>query len=587
MKDKDYDFSGWATKNDLQCTDGRVIRRNAFAHCDGKKIPLLWGHDHNDPVNVLGHAILENTPKGVKAYGYFNDTERGQQAKSLVEHGDITNLSIWANHLKQQGADVIHGDIKEVSLVYAGANPGAVVTNVIMHADNDDENAIVFTGEEGLSMNDDGFMHADDDDESETIADIIETMSPKQQDAVYAIVGSLANQNEDDEEEYEDDDDDDDDIKHTDYMEGDNVMKRNVFENNNGAANEESQVLSHADELSIITDATRGTGSMKQAFEKFKLSHADYGIDNINFLMPEAHNLNTTPEFIKRDTGWVGKVISGVHKTPFSRIKSVFADITEDEARAKGYLKGNLKKEEVFSLLKRTTSPTTVYKKQKIDRDDVIDITDFDVVAWIKLEMRIMLDEEIARAILVGDGRLASSDDKINEQNIRPISKDEELYTIQCPIKPGKNAPESAKASAFITAAIRARKNYKGSGNPSLYTTEDMVTSCLLLEDKIGNVKYKTVQELAVRLRVKEIITVEPMESATGADGNPLVGIIVNLTDYNLGADKGGSINMFDDFDIDFNQQKYLMETRCSGALVKPKSAIAFTMTNEDAGQAQ
>ena len=552
-----YDFSGWATRNDLLCGDGRTIRRNAFKDNDGTKVPLVWNHDHGNPNAVLGHALLENREDGVYAYCSLNDTEQGKTAKELLKHGDVTSLSIYANKLKQIGNDVVHGTIRELSLVLAGANPGAYIDYVMAHSDAE-EDAIEACYYENIML-----YHSDDsekentkkeggkkmEDKEKTIGDVFDTMNEDQKNAVYALIGMLKEEEENNNNE-----------------DGGKEMKHNLFENEI----EESEVLEHTAMNAIIGDAKR-YGSMKESF----IAHAEeYGIDNIDYLLPDARSLNTPPEFIQREMGWVGKVINGTHHTPFSRIKSVFADITEDEARAKGYIAGKLKKEEVFSLLKRTTNPTTIYKKQKMDRDDIVDITDFDVITWLKSEMRIMLDEEIARAILVGDGRYASSDDKINEQNIRPILNDADLFTIRWSVASGNSDDERAKN--LIKAAIKSRKNYKGSGTPTLFTTEDVLTDMLLLEDGIGHKLYKTESELATVLRVKEIVTVPVMENLKDKDSKDVYGIIVNLSDYNVGADKGGAINMFDDFDIDYNQQKYLIETRCSGALIKPFSAIVL-----------
>ena len=603
---KTYDFSGWATRNNLRCSDGRTIMKDAFKHNDGQTVPLVWNHQHNDPLNVLGHALLENRDEGVYAYCKFNETESGKNAKLLVEHGDVSALSIYANRLKQQGSNVIHGDIREVSLVLAGANPGAFIDTVIRHGEEFDDEAIIYTGEE-ISL-----FHADEKSEDEeTVADIFNTLTEKQKTVVYALIGKALEEKG----ESEDDDNDDDSIRHGEEFDdeetiadvfntltekqktvvyaligqaleenntseddnneskgGNKTMKHNVFDNEY----DKNNILSHSDMEAIFADAKR-YGSLKDSV----LAH---GIEQIDYLFPDAKTVTDTPQFIQRDMGWVQKVMNSVHHTPFSRIKSVLADITEDEARAKGYIKGNLKKDEVFTLLKRTTTPTTIYKKQKLDRDDVVDITDFDVVAWIKSEMRMMLDEEIARAILVGDGRLSSSDDKINEQNIRPIWKDDDLYTIKVPVTVAANATADQKAKAFIRAAIKSRKNYKGSGEPTLYTTEDVLTDCLLLEDSTGRVIYDSVSKLATALRVKEIVTVPVMENLSRVDDGVtynLMGIIVNLSDYNVGADKGGAVNMFDDFDIDYNAQKYLIETRCSGALIKPYSAIALELTVE------
>ena len=557
-----FDFSGWATKANIRCSDGLTIMKDAFKHNDGKVVPLVWNHDHNDPFNVLGHAMLENRDDGVYAYCTFNeDTEQGRNAKSLVEHGDVVSLSIFANKLKKQGDNVVHGEIREVSLVLAGANPGATIESIIRHGEESDEDAIIYMNE-GITLN-----HAEEKAEEKedtkmaeekkdkTIAEVFDTLNEEQKTAVYAIISQVMNDSgeEDDNEEEEKPE-----------------MKHNVFDSE--TKNEET--LSHDAMTTIINDGKR-YGSLKESF----LAHADeYGIKNIDYLFPEATNLNPTPEFIKREMGWVSTVMNGVHHTPFSRIKSMFADITEDEARAKGYIKGKLKKEEVFSLLKRTTNPTTIYKKQKLDRDDVVDITDFDVIAWLKSEMRMMLDEEIARAILVGDGRLSSSDDKINEDCIRPIWKDADLYTIKRTMTVASAADKDI-ASDFIDEVVRGMADYKGSGSPICFMTEALLTECLLLKDKNGIRIYKDVNEIATAMRVSRIITVPVMEGLTrtsGSDTLTLKAIVVNLNDYNVGADKGGSINMFDDFDIDYNQQKYLIETRCSGALTKPHSAIAF-----------
>ena len=561
-----YDFSGWVTKNNLKCSDGRTIMKDAFKHNDGQKVPLVWNHQHNDPNEVLGYVLLHNQDEGVYGYGTFNDTESGQTAKLLVQHGDVNALSIYANQLKQSMSNVTHGNIREVSLVLAGANPGAYIDSIIMHGEESEDEAIIYSGENielchadyNNPNNEEKSKEEKKDMENEkTVADVFNTLTEEQKTVVYALIGQALEDNE----KYDEEDDEG----------GNKEMKHNVFDNEN--ENQENTLM-HDAMNAIIADGKR-YGSLKESF----LAHAqEYGIENIDWLFPEAKALNNPPEFIKRDTGWVSGVMSSVSHTPFSRIKSAFADITEDEARAKGYMKGKLKKEEVFSLLKRTTTPTTIYKKQKLDRDDVIDITDFDVVSWLKAEMRMMLDEEIARALLVGDGRLASSDDKINESNIRPIWKDEELYTIRTYVTKGTTNDETIKA--FIRAAIKARKDYKGSGNPVLYTTEDVLTDCLLLEDGMGRPLYESEEKLRTTLRVSKIVTVPVMENLKRTDETngevELMGLIVNLKDYNVGADKGGAINMFDDFDIDYNQQKYLIETRCSGALIRPYSAIAI-----------
>ena len=563
-----FDFSGWATKVNLKCSDGRTIMNDAFKDNDGKSVPLVWNHQHNDPTNVLGHALLQNRDEGVYAYCTFNDSEAGKTGKLLVQHGDVCALSMWVNQLKQNFNNVVHGNIREVSLVLAGANPGAFIDSIIMHGQESDEEAIIYTGEDIV------ISHGDDKEDKkveetekkietgkeETVADVFNTLSEKQKNVVYAIIGQALEEGEgsDDEEE----------------SEGGKEMKHNVFDQ---IEEKQDDVLSHDAMNTIISDGKR-FGSLKESF----LAHADeYGIKQIDYLFPEAKSLNNPPEFIKRETGWVSTVMNGVHRTPFSRIKSSFADITADEARAKGYIKGNLKKEEVFTLLKRSTTPTTIYKKQKLDRDDIIDITDFDVVTWLKSEMRMMLDEEIARAILIGDGRLSSSDDKINEQNIRPIVNDSELYTVRVSVTVAANATSDDKAKAMIRAAVKARKNYKGSGNPTFFTTEDWLTDALLLEDTMGHRLYKNESDVAAAMRVSNIVTVPVMEGAKGPDGGDLIGIIVNLNDYNVGADKGGAINMFDDFDIDYNQQKYLIETRCSGALTKPYSALVLEIATE------
>ena len=576
---KKYDFYGWATKNDLRCSDGRTIRRDAFKECDGKTVPLVWNHNHEDPTYVLGHALLENNPEGVIAYGSFNDSDLAQQAKMLVKHGDVVSLSIYANQLKQNGGDVLHGAIREVSLVLAGANPGAAIVSALAHADGTDEEAYIYTGEElTLAHSDEAaenvapsgdisepettpesepIAHADDGEKEEskmaekTVGDVLKTLNEEQSNVVMALIAAALDEGK-----------------------GENV-KHNLFESD---YEDNENVLSHSDMMEIINDGKR-YGSLKESF----LQH---GITDIDYLFPEAKTMNNPPDWISRDMDWVKKVMSGVHHTPFSRIKSQFADITADEARAKGYTKGKKKVEEVFGLLKRVTTPTTVYKKQKLDRDDVIDITDFDVIAWLKGEMRFMLDEELARAYLIGDGRVAG-DDKINEGCIRPIWTDDTLYTVNQLIPTTAAMTDAEKAKAFIEACIRCRKNYKGSGNPTLFTTEDMLTEMLLLTDEIGRDLYDSVDKLATKIRVKEIVTVPVMENktrtvtvGTGADAvttnRTLGGILVNLSDYNVGADKGGAVNMFDDFDIDYNQQKYLIETRCSGALTKPYSAVAL-----------
>ena len=564
MSKNKYDFAGWATKYGIGCSDGRTILKGAFAHCDEIVVPLVWNHTYDKPENVIGNAKLVNSDEGVYTYCSFNDTSTAETAKSLVKHGDITSLSIYANHLKQAGNIVMHGDIKEVSLVLAGANPGASIQEVLVHGEISEGEATIYNDPEGLEL-----WHEDvdeeseeapedikhEDDSNETIADIYNSMTEKQKKAVAAIIDQLA-------------DDDEPSSEDNNQNKGEIEMKHNVFDQN-----EENKELRHFDFEATMKDAKR-CGSLKEAF----LAHAqDYGIKDIETLFPEAKNIYNEPEFIKRDTGWVAGFLNGTHKSPFSKIKAMYADITADEARAKGYIKGKLKKEEVFSLLKRTTEPTTIYKKQKLDRDDIIDITDFNVVAWIKKEMRIMLDEEIARAMLIGDGRSSVSEDKIKESCIRPIYNDADLYTI----KFAMNSLASNEAKEFIRSCIKSRDDYEGSGNPNLYTTEDVISDLLLIEDANGRFIYDSIATLARTLRVNQIIPVPVMKGLTRTDSvesktYDVKAIIVNPNDYWVGADKGGQISMFDDFDIDYNQYKYLMETRISGSLVKPYSAIVI-----------
>ena len=588
-----YDFHGWATRNDLRCSDGRIIRRDAFKHCDGKIVPLVWNHRHDDPTNVLGHALLENREDGVYAYCAFNDSEAGKAARLLVEHGDISALSIFANGLKQDGSNVLHGDIKEVSLVLAGANPGASIANVIRHGETVEDEADIYTGEDfivGMEEDKKNIEHSDSDMkekkevdlDDKTVADVLKTFTPDQQKVLYQLVTDALAAKDEAQDEAQDETNEKKDENNKNG--GNNTMKHNVFDN----SEQNENVLQHDDFQAIISDAKR-YGSMREAFENYAKDHdvdinelthsADYGIENIGYLFSDDKAITREPIMVSRNMDWVAKFTNSVRHTPFSRIKSLFANITEDDARAKGYIKGNVKKEEVFTLLKRSTTPTTVYKKQKIDRDDVIDIVDFDVVAWLKREMRVMLDEEIARAALVGDGRVSSSDDKIDPIHIRPIWTDDDFYTIKQTVSVASSDNESTIAKNFIKQCIKARKNYKGSGNPTLYTTEDMLTDMLLLEDTTGRVIYESTDKLATTLRVKEIVTVPVMENLTRTDEHSkvhtLLGIIVNPYDYTIGADKGGAVNMFDDFDIDYNQQKYLIETRCSGALTLPYSAIA------------
>jgi HK97 family phage prohead protease len=575
-----YDFSGWATRNDLLCADGRTIRKGAFSSQDGAKVPLVWQHQHNSVDNVLGHAILEDRNEGVYAYCSLNDSETGKMAKEIIRHGDVEALSIWANGLKQsRNGDVFHGKIRELSLVLAGANPGAYIDTVIAHGDDSEDSIECSYNVGGILIHEEDQSKAtEQEDKTEnstdkkeekkemaekTVQDVIDSMSEEQKEVMYALIGKAIEDAENNKTEDEEE------------------MKHNAFENAT-----RSDVLSH-DAFKQIVELGKRAGSLKSGYQDFldanALSHDDvepdpeptpdpYGIQYPDMLFPEAKNLNIPPEFIGRNMDWVQVVMTGVHHTPFSRVKNMYADITEDAARAKGYIKGNLKKEEVFSLLKRSTTPTTVYKKQKMDRDDIVDITDFDVLSWLKTEMRMMLNEELARAYLIGDGRLVSDDDHINSDNIRPIMNDADLFVIRWSV----SGSDDTRAKNFIKASIKARKNYRGSGNPVLFTTEDMLTDMLLLEDQIGHKLYKTEQELATALRVKNIVTVPVMENVTDKDSKTLLGIIVNLSDYNVGADKGGAINFFDDFDIDYNQQKYLIETRCSGALVKPFSAIVL-----------
>lgn len=564
---RDFDFSGYATRNDLRCSDGRTIRSGAFVDNDGGTVPLVWQHGHNSPDNVLGHALLENRNDGVYCYAKFNNGEQAKTAKELVKHGDVDSLSIFANKLTQRGGDVLHGNIVEVSLVLSGANPGARIDNVsLQHSDGSIEEldeAVIFTGLE-LSHADeteeDNSKEADVADE-ETVADVLNTLTDKQKDAVYYVIGQAI------EDAQQDDTDDTDD---TDKEE---AMHSNIFEGDDTLKGTDDEIaLAHSAVVDALEDArSHNLSSFKDAF----LQHAGtYGIDNIEVLFPDARAVTDEPTFIKRRTDWVSGVLNDAKHSPFSRIKSIHADITDDKARALGYTKGNRKKEEVFKLLKRVTTPTTVYKKQKFDRDDLIDITDLNVVAWVKKEMRLMLDEEIARALLIGDGRDISSQDKINEENIRPIWKDDSLYAIKILLE------KKVVGEDLVDAIIESFADYEGTGTPKLYTTQAVVTELLLLKDKIGRRLYETKASLAAALGVSEIVEVPVMKGAardTKKNGKAdLVGIIVNLADYTIGADKGGEVNMFDDFDIDFNQFKYLLETRISGALTQPKTAIVI-----------
>jgi len=583
------DFSGYATKAGLQCTDGRTIMPGAFKHQDKAKVPLVWQHGHNDPENVLGHAILENRDDGVYAYGYFNNSKKSEHARSLIQHGDITMMSIWANELVERASKVLHGAIREVSLVLSGANPGALIENVtIRHSGEEDmtleDEVIIYTGLElehsGATLQDEAPVEEDEDNnedeneddedklahatgaDDETIQDVYDSMSDKQKQVLHYMLGqaleSAANPQSDmmqDNVTVTEETDTHEDQK------GTEEMKHNVFEKN---TDEAGYSLTHADITGIIADATK-TGSLKDAVESFALAH---GIEEIDTLFPDAVALDRTPEFYARRTEWVTKVLGAARKTPFSRIKTVYADITMDEARAKGYVTGAMKREEFFSVAKRITTPTTVYKKQKLDRDDLVDITDFDVVAWLKAEMRLMLDEELARAILIGDGRDVSSEDKINEGNIRPIVKDHDMYTTTVTINLGD---ASSSISELVDAVVLNRHHFKGSGSPTMFTTETVVSKILSQRDSLGRRMYKTLEDVAAEMRVAEIVPVEVMEEDLS-----VVAILVNMNDYVVGATAGGTVTMFDDFDIDYNQYKYLIETRMSGALARLKAAVVI-----------
>lgn len=572
----DYDFCGWATRNDCRCSDGRVIRRDAFKDNDGDKVPLVWNHDHADPANVLGHAFLFNRPEGVYAYGKFNDSPNGKIGKILVQSGDVNSMSICANQIRQNGSDVVHGEIKEVSLVIAGANPEAFIENVITHGD--DVSEAIFNFGEKLEL-----YHAEEDpkdtksdsEESETVAttkkedktvaDVFNSMSDEQKTVVYAIVGQALEDAGVD----TGDEDEEDTVEQSDKINGEDSMKFNAFDKTT-----EGDTIVHAEVLADTLKDAKRLGSLKE-------SAIQHGIEDIELLFPDPKTQGQQPVMVTREMDWVSVVMNGVHHVPFSRIKSLYADLTEDEARAKGYIKGKYKKEQVFGLLKRTTQPTTIYKKQKFDRDDLIDITDFDVVSLIRREMRMMLNEELARAYLFGDGRPASSDDKINEQCIRPVWTDEEFFTINQVFQKEASDDSSKIARKFIEACIRARKNYKGSGNPIMFTTEDILTDMLLMTDSTGRDLYTDEAQLARKLRVSRIVTVPVMEGLTRqvtGKNRHLYALILNLNDYNVGADRGGQVSMFDDFDIDYNAQKYLIETRCSGSLIQPYSAIVVEM---------
>lgn len=596
---KKYDFTGWATKNDILCSDGRTIRKDAFKECDGMVVPLVWNHQHNDPGNVLGHALLKNEDEGVRAYCTCNETEQGVNAKALVAHGDIGSLSIWANQLKQNGGDVLHGVIREVSLVLAGANPGATIDYIVEHGEESGDSAIIYpmegiemyhsdeeTREESEAVEQSQTTETDElehaDESGKTIESVLNTLNEEQKSAVMQLIGYAILDNEEKGKE--------------DTKGGDDSMKHNVFDND---TNTQETVLSHADMAAILENAKR-VGSLRAAVDdaiadgvlahsidttgmETATGHQTYGFNDPAMLFPEAKSLNNPPEWLSRNMDWVSKVMGGVHHTPFTRIKSVYANITEDDARARGYVKGDQKVHEVFATLKRETTPQTIYKLQKMDRDDIIDITDFDVVAWIRNEMRVMLHEEIARAILIGDGRTPGTQDKINETNIRPIVTDVPLFNTKVNVAFAAGDDENAKAKKIINSIIRARKNYKGSGNPTFFTTEDVLTELLLLEDQIGHKLYKTEAELATALRVRDIVTVEVMEGQQ-VDGKNLIGVIVNLADYNVGRDRKGEETMFDDFDINFNQYSYLIETRMSGALIKPYSALTILEGTANSG---
>lgn len=589
MVNFDYDCSGWATKANVRCYDGLVIAQDAFKECSGKVVPMVYNHDHSNVDNVIGHCLLENRPGGVYCYAKFNDTDTGKTARQCVESGDLSAFSIFANGLKKVGSTVKHGFIREVSLVLAGCNPGALIDEVVKHsADEDYEGGEAFIyNEDGLSLThgmdpegnpledlthseDSGDAVTDDEatqeeakmadekNEGKTLEQVYNSMTDEQKECCHALVGLAL-------EEQEGGDNDD--------GEEDDTVKQNVFDKDTNAT-----VLKHSiEEINNVVKTAKSHGTMKAAFEDAGMDSDElaHSIDNIDWLFPEDHLLDTTPRIIDKPDDWVSVVMGAVHHIPFSRFKSMFADLTEEDARAKGYFKGNFKKEEVFGLLRRSTSPTTVYKKQKLDRDDVIDITSFDVVAWLKQEMRLKLNRELALAYLLGDGRLAASEDKIDENCIRPVFNDSDLFTIKVQCKTTGLTTVEDKYKALIKQILRSRKEYRGSGTPTLFTTEDALTEMLLLEDGIGHPLYADEAALARKLRVKNIVTIPEMEGRKGVKGGDLVCLIVNLADYTVGADKGGAVSMFDDFDIDFNAQKYLIETRCSGALTTPFSAMA------------
>lgn len=607
-----YDFSGRAATTDVRCTDGTMFRRGAFKHNDGKIVPLVWMHNHGDPGLILGKALLKNGPDGLDVYGAFNNTQNGKDAREIVAHGDVTSLSIWANNLQRHGKDFFNGDVKEVSLVLAPADPTAhIEETAVVHSefgvdDMETEEVEIFFPDSTFNTtpgeigDDASVAHADEkkDDTTDnksnitkedktmgetnekgqeqgqskekTLGDVFNTLNEEQKTMVYALLAAQMEQMKGG-----DNKDDEEDVEH-DYEGDPNDMKYNVFSDSNNAAG--TDFISHDEMANLVADSVadgRRYGSFKDAF----IEHAanDYGIDNVDILFPDAKTITNSPDFISRESAWVGTVMSGTHHSPFARVKSVFANITADEARARGYMKGKKKLEEVITLLKRSTDPQTVYKKQKMDRDDIIDITDFDVITWLKSEMRIMLDEELAGAILVGDGRSAASDDKIHEDHIRPICSDDDLYAFKVKVA---DVTDDASAKAFIKSALLGYTNYKGSGNKTMFIKESALAHLLLIEDGIGHLLYATQDALATTLRVSKIVEV-PDEIFERNETIKPIAIIVDLNDYNVGADKGGAVSMFDDFDIDYNQQKYLLETHCSGALVRPFSAMVLNTTTD------
>lgn len=587
MVNFDYDCSGWATKANTKCYDGLTIAEDAFKGCSGQTVPMVYNHDHSSLDNVIGHALLENRKGGVYAYAKFNDTPTGQTAKKCVENGDLNAFSIWANGLQKAGQVVKHGVIRELSLVLAGCNPGALIQEVVKHsADNmDDEGceAFIFNDPGSLSlehgMDPEGnpleeavLAHSDDNKEDgkmaeetngKTLEEVYNSMTDEQKECCHALVGLALEEQDGDGGEDEEDESD---------------MKHNVFDKDAG----KQTVLKHSiDDINSIIKGAKTSGTLKAAFdnagvEQGEIDELSHGIDNIDWLFPEDHLLDTTPRIIDKPDDWVSVVMGGVKHIPFSRFKSMFADLTPEDARAKGYVKGNYKIEEVFGLLRRSTGPTTVYKKQKLDRDDVSDITSFDVVSWLRNEMRYKLNRELALAYILGDGRQAASEDKIDENCIRPIFNDADLFTIKVQVATTGLSKVEDKYKAFVKQVIRSRKEYRGSGTPAMFTTEDALTEMLLLEDGMGRPLYADEAALARKLRVSKIVTVPEMDGRKGAKGGDLAAVIVNLSDYTVGADKGGAVSMFDDFDIDYNAMKYLIETRCSGALTTPYSAMAI-----------